>query len=103
MHTESITPSNLSGLSGWGRAVSSPFPFPRLYRAHVQPADYRGTERTAFVEAASHRDATRRIANAVAALEGCLPDTVLENRLYNCYSARELIFSAQAKPGSMAM
>jgi len=47
------------------------FHFPRVYRAHISaPRGYSlGTERTAFVEAASQRDAARRIANAVAALE----------------------------------
>ncbi len=73
------------------RAFSFPLPFPRVYRAHVQPADYRGTERTAFVEAAGHRDAIRKIANAVAAREGCSPESVIANRIYNTYSARELI------------
>jgi hypothetical protein len=69
-----------------------PFPSPRLFRAHLEPAaDSRGPERTAFVEAAGHRDAIRKIAAAVAALDGCLPETVIENRIYNCISARELI------------
>jgi hypothetical protein len=62
----------------------------RLYRAHICSAYGYGTERTAYVEAASHRDATRKIANAVAALECRLPDAV-EERIYNCTSARELI------------
>jgi hypothetical protein len=61
----------------------------RLYRAFIGAPSY-GTERTAFVEAASHRDAIRRIANAVGALEMQLPDQV-EERIYNCASARELM------------
>jgi hypothetical protein len=62
----------------------------RLYRAHISPAFGYGAECTAFVEAASHRAAIRKIANTVAALETRLPDQV-EERIYNCYSARELI------------
>jgi hypothetical protein len=69
--------------------TDSPLPFPRLFRAHIE-ADSHKPERTAFVEAASHRDAVRKIANAVAAFEGRLPDTV-EERIYNVTSARELI------------
>jgi hypothetical protein len=65
--------------------------FLRLYRAFVQPAaDSRGPELAVFVEAAGHQSAIRKIANAIAAVEGCLPDTVAE-RTYNVYSARELI------------
>jgi hypothetical protein len=64
-------------------------PFPRLYRAHIG-ADQYGTERTAFVEALSHHGAIRKIANAVAALEQRLPESV-ESRIYNCWSAAELI------------
>ncbi len=41
--------------------------------------DSRNPERTAFVEAAGPRDAVRKIANAVAALEGCSPDGVRED------------------------
>lgn len=63
--------------------------FRRLYRAHIG-ADPYGSERTAFVEAASHRAAIRKIANAVAALEMRLPETV-EERIYNCSSAQELV------------
>jgi hypothetical protein len=66
-----------------------PTPYLRLYRAFIG-ADSYGTERTAFVEAASHHDAVRKIANAVAALDTRLPDAI-EERIYNCYSARELI------------
>lgn len=39
------------------------------YRAHVQPQGWRGIECTAFVEAANHSAAARKIAAAVAALE----------------------------------
>jgi hypothetical protein len=70
----------------------APFRFARIYRAFVQPAaDSRRPEITAFVEAAGHHAAIRKIANTVAALEGCLPETVMENRIYNCSSARELV------------
>jgi hypothetical protein len=73
------------------QAASKPqsTPFPRLYRAFIGAPSY-GIERTAFVEAASHRDAIRRIANAVAALETKLPE-VIEERLYNVASAQELM------------
>ena len=65
--------------------------FLRLYRAFVQPArDSRGPELTVFVEAAGHQSAIRKIANAIAAIEGCLPETVAE-RTYNVSSARELV------------
>jgi hypothetical protein len=70
-------------------AAIAPLPFPRLYRAHIA-ADSYGTERTAFVEALSHHGAIRKIANAVAALEQRLPQTV-QDRIYNCWSAAELI------------
>ena len=62
----------------------------RLYRAHISSAFGYGDECTAFVEAGSHQAAIRKIANAVAALEMRLPDQV-EDRIYNCHSARELI------------
>jgi hypothetical protein len=42
---------------------------PRLYRAHVQPQDRRGIERTALVEASNHNAAVRKITAAIAALE----------------------------------
>ncbi len=70
------------------RHLLLPLPFPRLYRAHIGAAGPE-PERTAFVEAASPRDAVRKIANAVAAFENRLPDTV-EERLYNVSSAQEL-------------
>ena len=62
----------------------------RLYRAHVQPSDYRGLERTAFVEASRHDGACKKIAAAVAALEHRQPADVAD-RIYNVYSAQELI------------
>ena len=70
--------------------VASAFPFPRLYRAHIGAAASSDPERTAFVEAASHGAAIRKIANAVAALELRLPESVQE-RIYNVLSATELI------------
>jgi hypothetical protein len=64
----------------------------RLYRAHVEPAENSTIrERTVFVEAAGHRDAIRKICAVVATLEGCLAESVLGSRIYNCASARELI------------
>jgi len=68
-----------------------PLNFLRIYRAFVQPAEgSRNSEVTAFVEAAGHQSAVRKISNAIAALEGCLPEAVAE-RIYNVYSARELV------------
>jgi hypothetical protein len=64
--------------------------FSRLYRAVVEPADWRGTERIAFVEASSDRDAVRKIAAAIGALEYRLPVTI-EERIYNCSSAAECV------------
>jgi hypothetical protein len=75
---------------------SSPRPSPieidltRLYRAHVSAVDWRGAERTAFVEASSHHAAAKKIAAAIAALEYRKPEEVIE-RVYNCASAGELI------------
>jgi len=90
-------------LIGRQTADTSPFPFPRLYRAHVQPArDSRAPELTVFVEAASHQAAIRKIANALAALEGRLPDAV-EERIYNCYSARELIDDGMSEDNELRL
>jgi hypothetical protein len=78
-------------------ATPEPFPFSpsalditRLYRAHVSAADWRGTEVTAFVQAANHNAAVRKIAAAIAVLEYRKPEEVIE-RIYNCTSATELI------------
>jgi hypothetical protein len=62
----------------------------RLYRAHVTPADWRGTEVTAFVEAGTREAAIRKIAGAIAALEYRKPEEIAE-RIYNLTSAEELI------------
>ena len=65
--------------------------FLRLYRAFVQPAaDSRKPEFAAFVEAVGHQAAIRKIAATIAAVEGCTQESV-EERVYNAYSARELI------------
>lgn len=72
------------------RIAEVPRHFSRIFRAHVSPAFDFGPERTAYVEAFSHRDAIRKIANAIAALESRLPDAVQE-RIYNVASARELV------------
>jgi hypothetical protein len=45
--------------------------------------DWRGAERTAFVEALSHHAAVQKIAAAVGALENRSPVAV-EERVYNC-------------------
>jgi len=68
---------------------AAPLPFPRLYRCHIA-ATGSGSERTAFVESSCHHGARRKVANAVAALEMCKPDDI-EERIYNCASAYELI------------
>jgi hypothetical protein len=72
---------------------SNPLPshFRRLYRAHVQPQDWRGVEVTAFVEAGSREAAVRKMSQAIAAIEfGSTPESVAE-RIYNCTPASELI------------
>jgi hypothetical protein len=70
--------------------LPTPLNLSRLYRDHISPADWRGTERTAFVEGSSHNCACKKIAAAVAALDHRTPEQVAE-RIYNCYSAKELI------------
>jgi hypothetical protein len=62
----------------------------RLYRAHIDAANPRGPERTAFVEGHSHQCAARKVAAAVAALEHRQPLEVA-NRIYNVHSAQELL------------
>jgi hypothetical protein len=76
---------------------SNPLPFSlsnvgvhRIYRAHVTPRDWRQPERTIFVEAFGERAALERMAQAVAAIDWCTREDAAE-RLYNCYSARELL------------
>lgn len=63
---------------------------PHLYRAHIEPRDGRGPERTAFVEAFSHQCACKKIAATIAALEHRQTIEVAD-RIYNCCSAQELI------------
>jgi hypothetical protein len=63
----------------------------RLYRAHVQPQDRRGIERTAFVEASNHNAAVRKIAAAIAALEYCSTTESVCERVYNVASGIELV------------
>ena len=72
------------------QSVTLPVHFRRLYRAHVQPQDWRQPELTAFVEAGTHNAAVKKIAAAIAALEYRKPEEMQE-RLYNCSSAEELI------------
>jgi len=73
-------------------SASNPLPIHlrRLYRAHIEPSDCRGVERTAYVEASSHDCACKKIAAAVAALEHRAPADVAD-RIYNPYSAQELV------------
>ena len=84
--TTSLKPLSLAG-ARIRQAVRKRPLYPRLYRAHIGAESY-GTERTAFVEAVSHQAAARKIANAVAALELRLPETI-EERIYNVTSAQE--------------
>ena len=76
-------------------AQSPPVPVPphfrRLYRAHVQPQDWRGAEVTAFVEASSCETAVRKISQTIAAIEfGSTVESVAE-RVYNLAGAAELL------------
>jgi hypothetical protein len=63
---------------------------PRLWRAHVSPADSRGTEITAFVRAGSRGSAVLKIAGALAVLEYRKAEEVQE-RIYNCSNGAELV------------
>jgi hypothetical protein len=60
--------------------------FTRLWRAHVTPSDWRGTEDTAFAEAGTREAAIRKMARAIAAIEYRRQDE-LSARIYNLTSA----------------
>jgi hypothetical protein len=62
-----------------------------LYRAFVEPRDWRGTELTIFVEAYSRGQALEKIARAVAVLEGREGDPDLRDRIYNLSGIQELV------------
>lgn len=79
----------------WDRTTDPTKPTPtfsRLFRAHVHAPHFGGVERTAFIEAAGHNDALAKIAAAIAAIEHRQPAEVVD-RVYNAYSAAELIDS----------
>jgi hypothetical protein len=63
----------------------------RLYRAHIQPSEWRGIERTAFVEAFNRDAAARKIAAAVAALEYGSTTEQVQERIYNVTSGTQLV------------
>jgi hypothetical protein len=76
---------------------SAPFPFSapppdlhRIFRAHATPLDWRRPERTVYIEAWCAHGAKERMAQAIAALDWCTREDAAE-RLYNIYSARELL------------
>lgn len=71
-------------------AVEVPSAFRRVYRAHVEPQKWRGVELTAFVEAGSRETAVRKIAQAVAVIDGSTAESIQE-RIYNCSGAEELV------------
>lgn len=72
-------------------AVDIPSAFRRVYRAHIEPKEWRAPELTAFVEAVSRETAVRKIAETLVAIEyGSTPESVKE-RIYNCSGAAELI------------
>jgi hypothetical protein len=62
-----------------------------LYRAFVEPRDWRGTELTIFVEACSRAHALDKIARAIAVLEGREVDSDLRDRIYNLSDIQELV------------
>lgn len=62
----------------------------RLYRAVIEPGDAGRPERIAFVEAASHNCAAKKLCAVVAGLEHRHPSQVV-NRIYNVASAPELL------------
>ena len=72
---------------------ASPVPahFRRLFRAHLQPKDWRSPECTVFIESGSRETAVRKMSHAIAALEcGSTPESVVE-RIYNLAGAAELV------------
>ena len=90
MATVNVTPTRPNPTNPPSNPVLLPSHFRRLFRAHVQPHDWRQPELTAFVEAGTHNAAIKKIAAAIAALEYRKPEEVQE-RLYNCSSAEELL------------
>lgn len=64
--------------------------FRRVYRAHVEPKEWRGVEVTAFVEAGSRETAVHKIAQAIAVIDGSTAESIQE-RIYNCSGAAELM------------
>jgi hypothetical protein len=62
----------------------------RLFRAFVTAADYSQPKITAFIEAATREAAVRKLTAHIAILEYRKLEEVAE-RIYNCYSAAELI------------
>lgn len=68
-----------------------PSPFRQIFRAHVEPKDWRRPELTAFVEAGSRETAVRKIAQAIAAIEFGSTEESVRSRIYNATSAAELI------------
>ena len=82
---------NPGEMRGQAQPVPLPVHFRRLYRAHVQPKDWRQPELTAFIEAGSRETAVRKIAQAITAIEcGSTAESVAE-RCYNLAGASELI------------
>lgn len=61
-----------------------------LYRASVEPLDWRGSLRMVFVEASSERDARLKVAAVLAILE-YRSITEAESRVYNVKSARHCL------------
>jgi hypothetical protein len=61
-----------------------------MYRASVEPIDWRGSVRMVFIEASSERDARMKVAGVVAILEHrSMAEAV--DRVYNVKSARQCI------------
>ncbi len=63
----------------------------RLYRAVVEPADWRTPARHAFVDASNHNVAVKKLAAAIGGLEYRSPAALADGRIYNVSSTQELI------------
>lgn len=62
--------------------------FWRVWRAIVEPVKCHDPERVVFIEAFSPEEARRKLRAAIAAIDGCDPDTV---EYYNLEGIRDLL------------
>jgi hypothetical protein len=62
----------------------------RLYRAVVEPDDWRKPARHAFIEASNHNVAVKKLAAVIVALERCSLAALADGRIHNVYGLQEL-------------